>query len=50
MLLMNNLPMYMFKYIYCGFVFFYRVEDVETVDVYTAKGLLSIGHRYVDVR
>ncbi|VVB08559.1 unnamed protein product [Arabis nemorensis] len=27
------------------------VEDVETVDVYTAKGLLSVGHhRYLDVR
>lgn len=30
--------------------FFNRVEDVETVDVYTAKGLLSVGHRYLDVR
>ncbi|XP_010531545.1 PREDICTED: rhodanese-like domain-containing protein 19, mitochondrial [Tarenaya hassleriana] len=27
-----------------------KVEDVETVDVYTAKGLLSVGHRYLDVR
>ncbi|KAL9841447.1 Protein HIGH ARSENIC CONTENT 1 [Arabidopsis thaliana] len=26
------------------------VEDVETVDVYTAKGFLSTGHRYLDVR
>uniref|UniRef100_A0A1J3CW90 Rhodanese-like domain-containing protein 19, mitochondrial n=1 Tax=Noccaea caerulescens TaxID=107243 RepID=A0A1J3CW90_NOCCA len=28
----------------------YTVEDVENVDVYTAKGLLSVGHRYLDVR
>ncbi|XP_068334497.1 protein HIGH ARSENIC CONTENT 1, mitochondrial [Pyrus communis] len=27
-----------------------RPEDVASVDVYTAKGLLSIGHRYLDVR
>ncbi|KAF8112676.1 hypothetical protein N665_0062s0028 [Sinapis alba] len=26
------------------------VEDVETVDVYTAKGLLTVGHQYLDVR
>ncbi|CAL9233305.1 unnamed protein product, partial [Arabidopsis halleri] len=26
------------------------VEDVETVDIYTAKGFLSTGHRYLDVR
>ncbi|PQM34524.1 rhodanese-like domain-containing protein 19 mitochondrial isoform X1 [Prunus yedoensis var. nudiflora] len=27
-----------------------RPEDVASVDVYTAKGLLSVGHRYLDVR
>ncbi|GMN27451.1 hypothetical protein TIFTF001_001663 [Ficus carica] len=27
-----------------------KAEDVANVDVYTAKGLLSIGHRYLDVR
>lgn len=32
------------------FVLFCRPEDVASVDVYTAKGLLSIGHRYLDVR
>ncbi|CAH8343116.1 unnamed protein product [Eruca vesicaria subsp. sativa] len=25
-------------------------EDVESVDVYTANGLLTVGHRYLDVR
>ncbi|KAI5339978.1 PREDICTED: thiosulfate sulfurtransferase [Prunus dulcis] len=27
-----------------------RPEDVASIDVYTAKGLLSVGHRYLDVR
>ncbi|KAM6548608.1 hypothetical protein CsatB_020284 [Cannabis sativa] len=27
-----------------------NAQDVVTIDVYTAKGLLSIGHRYLDVR
>ncbi|XP_008229745.1 PREDICTED: rhodanese-like domain-containing protein 19, mitochondrial isoform X2 [Prunus mume] len=27
-----------------------RPEDVASVDVYTAKGLLSVDHRYLDVR
>ncbi|XP_020415772.1 rhodanese-like domain-containing protein 19, mitochondrial isoform X2 [Prunus persica] len=27
-----------------------RPGDVASVDVYTAKGLLSVGHRYLDVR
>ncbi|KAG2298258.1 hypothetical protein Bca52824_034730 [Brassica carinata] len=26
------------------------MKNVETVDVYTAKGLLTVGHRYLDVR